>query len=549
MKTIVGASIGECVHVAGVINFLRLAAGEGYKTEFLGPAVEVDELLAAVEETDADIVAVSYRLTPENGRRLLSQLKDRVDQLDLGEKQFIFGGTEAVAREARELGLFDAVFGGSATIEDVLRFLKGVPADDQAKAYPQTLVERVRFKSPFPLIRHHYGEPSLKKTIAGCNMIAESGLVDVISIGPDQAAQESFFRDDIRKKLGGAGGVPVRSPDDFRALYQHSRCGNFPLMRCYSGTQDVFKWAEMLMDTINNAWCAVPLTWYNVMDKRGPRSLRESMTDAKRLMAWHGQRGIPVECNEAHHWSLRDAHDTIAVVMAFLGAYNAKRAGVQHYVAQYMFNTPPGTSASMDVAKMFAKKELIQDLVDEDFVVFTQVRAGLASFPTDLNQAKGQLGYATFLGMALEPDIVHVVGYCEADHAAGVDDVVESCALARRVIESCVHGYPNLHSDPVIRERKEELKSEAHELLTAIRALGEQMSKPDPWADVDTLVRAVELGLLDAPHLQNSPPARGRLATRLIDGACRAVDPSTGQPLSEKQRLASLDGLHIEDMN
>ncbi len=31
-------SMGDCVHVAGVLNFLRLAESLGYNTEFLGPA-------------------------------------------------------------------------------------------------------------------------------------------------------------------------------------------------------------------------------------------------------------------------------------------------------------------------------------------------------------------------------------------------------------------------------------------------------------------------------------------------------------------------------
>ena len=61
-------------------------------------------------------------------------------------------------------------------------------------------------------------------------------------------------------------------------------------------------------------------------------------------MRWYAERGIPVESNEAHHWSMREAHDTVAVVMAYLGAYNAKAMGVQTYVAQYMFGSPATTS-------------------------------------------------------------------------------------------------------------------------------------------------------------------------------------------------------------
>ena len=46
-KTVVAAALGECVHVAGVMNFLRLAEANGWRTVFLGPAVSVEELISA----------------------------------------------------------------------------------------------------------------------------------------------------------------------------------------------------------------------------------------------------------------------------------------------------------------------------------------------------------------------------------------------------------------------------------------------------------------------------------------------------------------------
>jgi hypothetical protein len=57
-----------------------------------------------------------------------------------------------------------------------------------------------------------------------------------------------------------------------------------------------------------------------------------------------------------------------------------------------------------------------------------------------------------------------------------------------------------------------------------------------------TLTRAVTTGLLDAPHLLNNPFARGRIVTRVdTRGACVAVDPATGSPICEEERIASLD--------
>jgi hypothetical protein len=94
-------------------------------------------------------------------------------------------------------------------------------------------------------------------------------------------------------------------------------------------------------------------------------------------------------------------------------------------------------------------------------------------------------------------------------------------------------------ADPVVQRRKEELVREAQVILEAIRAL----AGPDvaePFADPATLARAVTAGILDAPHLRNNPFARGRIVTRIDRrGACVAVDPATGQPLSEQERISS----------
>ena len=71
MKTIVAGAIGECVHVAGIINFLRLAEQAGWRTVFLGPAVSPNKIIEAARRENAELVGVSYRLTPHAGERLL----------------------------------------------------------------------------------------------------------------------------------------------------------------------------------------------------------------------------------------------------------------------------------------------------------------------------------------------------------------------------------------------------------------------------------------------------------------------------------------------
>ncbi|MBU7032094.1 MAG: cobalamin B12-binding domain-containing protein, partial [Theionarchaea archaeon] len=419
MTRIVAAAIGSCIHVAGTINFLNIASRLGYTTKFLGPAVPVEELIEAVREYDPDIVGVSYRLTPENVAPLLEELKELIEEHGLGSKCWIFGGTEAVVEVALESGIFTAVFSGQNTMEDVISFLKKEPIEREAQYFPETLMERVLLKRPFPILRHHFGLPSLDETIEGMHIIAEARVVDVISIAPDQNAQESFFRPEEMTAETGSGGVPVRSREDFCSLYAASQCGNYPLLRCYSGTRDLIEMSELLCETINNAWSATPLTWYSVLDMRSRRPLREAITENQRNMRWNARRGIPIEVNESHQWSLRNAHDTVAVVMAYLAAYNAKKMGVNYYVSQYMFNTPLGTSPMMDLAKMLAKIELIESLHDSTFSSLREVRvAGLLSYPVDSDYAKGQLASSVYLGMALNPDIVHPVSYSEATHAA-----------------------------------------------------------------------------------------------------------------------------------
>ncbi|MFO7173007.1 MAG: methionine synthase [Bacillota bacterium] len=552
-RLILGAAIGDCVHVAGVVNFLRLAEEVGFQTVMLGPAVPVADLIAAIGRYDPRVVAVGYRLTPGAARGVLAELKAALaarGELDpatgLGRRVWLFGGTGPTAAAAREAGFFHHVFESADGPREALACLRrlaggeGEEADRAAGIPPQTLVERILWKAPYPLLRHHYGRPTVAETVAGVVEIARSGVLDVISLGPDQNAQEHFFRpEEMDPAQDGAGGVPVRTREDLEQIYAHSRLGNYPLMRCYSGTRDRLKWAELLVETIRNAWLATPLFWYSQLDNRSRVPLRESIPEAQQVMAWHAERGIPVEMNESHHWSLRDAPDVVAVVAAYLAAYNARAAGVRDYVQQLMFNNPPGTSPAMDLAKMLAKLELVESLAGPDFRVWRETRGGLTSFPADLDVARGHLAATTFLQMQLRPHIVHVVAAVEAHHAATHEDVIENCKIADGAIRLALLGLPDLTRDPVVQERKRQLLEEARVLLAAVRRIAPP-GTPDPYTDPETLARAVEMGLLDAPHLRGNPAACGRIVTRMVDGACVAVDPATGRPLPEEERVARI---------
>lgn len=537
-RKILGASIGNCVHIAGVYHFLQLAEKEGYQCRFMGPAVKIEKLFEEIKRFRPDIIGISYRLTPENVVPLLKEVKERAKKLDYKPK-WSFGGTKPVADIAREFKIFDYVSDGYDEISDSIRFLRGEKQEESQEGYGANLIDRIKKNTPYPLLRHHFGLPSVESTERGIAKIAEAKILDVISLGPDQNAQQFFFnQSEMNNIYDGAGGVPVRTKNDFVRLKAASQTGNYPLMRCYSGTANVFQYAEMLKDVIDNAWAAIPIFWYNEMDGRGTRTIEESINEAQKLIKWHAENNIPVECNDPHHWSLRDAHDVMPVVAAYVAAYNAKKMGIKFYISQYMFNIPHGNSFSMDLARILAMVEMVESLKDENFVILRETRAGLPLFHADEAIAKGQLAASTFMQMILKPDIIHVVGFCEADHAANADEVIESCKIVKGVIRHTLEDEFSIGKDRRIIERKNYLIREAKTWLEYIH--GRYAYSSDPLIDSNILADIVKRGYLDAVHIVKGGKFKGNLHTKIIGGACEAIDENTGEILSESERLKRL---------
>ncbi len=103
------------------------------------------------------------------------QFAEAADELHAAGVRFAFGGTPPVAERARELGFFERIFDGSEPAEAVLAYLKGQAHEKTGQAdYPQSTVERIHWKAPFPLIRHHFGLPTMEATREGIAQIAEA---------------------------------------------------------------------------------------------------------------------------------------------------------------------------------------------------------------------------------------------------------------------------------------------------------------------------------------------------------------------------------------
>ncbi len=282
-------------------------------------------------------------------------------------------------------------------------------------------------KFHFLLYAAHYGLPSLDDTYRGIRKISKSKVLDIISIAPDQAAQEWFHHPEIiRKKPKGSGGVPIRKKEHLDKLYENSQIGNHPLLRIYSGTQDLVKNAELFYATLNNAWAAIPIFWYSQLDGRGPLPVQNAIEEHFVAIRWHAEKNIPVEVNDPHQWGLRSATDQMVVADAYLCAKIAKELGVTHYIEQLMFNTPAGNTFKMDLARVLAMIDIVSPLIDEKFTIYKETRTGLAYLANDPTVAKGQLAASTMIQLSVQPHIVHVVSFSEANHAANADDIIES---------------------------------------------------------------------------------------------------------------------------
>lgn len=538
-KVVLGLAIGNCVHVAGIIHFLQIAENEGYNTVFLGPAVPIVEMFDKIKKIKPDLVALSYRLTAENVYKLIKDIIDMAAIEECKNIRWCFGGTSPVAKVAMKFNFFDYVSDGLDDVDDSIAFLKNMDKTSNKNDYAHNIIDRINEKYPYPVLRHHFGLPSYKDTLDGIKTIAESKVLDVISIGPDQNTQQYFFEQKkMDKNLDGAGGVPLRTMEEFVALKEASQFGNKPLLRCYSGTANIFKFAELLKNTINNAWCAVPICWYNEIDKRGTRTIEVSIKEAFELIKWHGDRNIPVEINEPHHWALRDAHDVISVVTAYLSSYNAKKYGAKDYIAQYMFNTPNTLSFSMDLARVLAMIEISETIQDEGFKIYREVRAGLNFLSPDLDVAKGQLAATTFLAASVKPHIIHVVGFNEAENAATPKNIIESCKIVRGVIRNLVNDSIDITDNQIIQNRKSYLISQANYLLNFICDYYKKYD--DPLGNDFVISDCIKRGILDAPHILKNEKFKGILDTRVIDGKCVAYSKGLSREINEQERMEIL---------
>lgn len=558
----VGLTLGNDPHTVGIHKAGKIArsAGIGYQT--IPPATSDAGKLRILKEQDPRFIGLSYRLSPEIAlmelRKFLNQMTN-VGLIDRSGRRIGFAALPATLKAVQTSGLQDqfglVLIGSNTSFRDnilcVLDFLdvqsyekrkeildtllqesepEKIPELDQiasrvidtysyfeesplAKPSPQaikSLPRRIE-EAKIPVIRTHFGLPSasIQPTIEGIEKIALTGAVDEISLGSSDLSQRYFGDPKAFENQKNDGGVPYKTKEDLQRLYLATRRGNFPSIKPYAHVVSLKEFIDVCLEIgmLIGAHQAVPLFWFCELDGRGPLSVRDALQEHIEAIAYLALKNIPVEMNDPNQWSSRYVHDTLFVVDYALIAAVMFTAGVKDVILQCQFNKPAETGDFADLGKMSAAREIVERIRPHHHParVYLETRSGIEHFSTDLKTAKFQLARTTLLQMILSPSMIHLVSYCEANHAATAEDVIESSMLVRRAVRLFKENEPDLKKyldHPVVLQRKDHLLGEAQYVLTRIAALssdGAVLYKT--LSNPNVLYKALQNRIMTAPGI------------------------------------------------
>lgn len=546
MKTLLDA------HTMGINAASALLRDCGYNVIISPPKIEEaldkieskekqDLIIEWVKNNGISRIGVSYRLDPDRAIDIVGRLVHLLSEAGLYGSQNGFiksihfaGLLPACEKIEKEFGGKIRTFKGGESAEETL-LVMGIPASEIPKSivegcrydkellifgrkvinkaeyknleplvrveYPEfgTLRDRLtlrldhNFVGEFqPLIRAHSGpfsidytrEQCLTEYNEWCRELSKSGYLDVLSIGSSQLSQSNFGENWYGKANG--GGVPVNSEKEYRCIWESAKP---MLVRTYSGTKNVRNMAEIYEKSINNAWHALSLWWFDELDGRGPNSLYANLKEHIETMKYVANAGKPVETNVPHHFAFRGCDDATYVLSGYLAAKMAKKCGVKCFVLQNMLNTPRSTWGIQDIAKSRVMLELVKELEDNNFRVILQTRAGLDYFKPDLEEAKVQLAAVTAMMDDIDPnnmyspEIIHVVSYCEALFLATPDIINDSIKITRYALNEYRKNKKNGMTPDVqtedISQRMEFLKKEVKHIIEAMEGNIKDLYSPE----------------------------------------------------------------------
>lgn len=487
-------------------------------------------ILQWITENHISRLGISYRLDPDDAVGLVGRIVHLLKENGLYEREgsqiksiFFAGLTPACDVIEKEYNGRIRTFRGGEAAEESLQ-LMGVPLEEipmqikegckydrELLKFGEELVKKAEYKAEKPLerndykefgtrkdtielridnnfkgefqpvIRAHSGpysaemtrEECLKEYQEWCKTLAETGYLDILSIGTSQLSQSNFGENWGGKTNG--GGVPVNSEQDYYDIWNATRP---MLVRTYSGTKNIREMAKIYEKTINISWHALSLWWFNELDGRGPNTLYENLKEHIETIKYIATTGKPVETNVPHHFAFRGCDDITYIVSGYLAAKLAKKSGIKTFILQNMLNTPRSTWGIQDLAKSRTLIKLVKELQDDQFRVILQTRAGLDYFKPNIKEAKVQLAAVTALMDDIDPmnsfspEIIHVVSYSEALFLATPDILNDSIKITRKALSEYrklkkMGETPDVNTEEIMR-RTVELEQASRRIINAM---------------------------------------------------------------------------------
>jgi len=606
-KIFIASTLGNDPHTEGLHIAGKIAGLGGIKCKILPPSDNYEPLLSAIHFLRPEYIGLSYRLSPEKGLHELIKLltmfintglvkpKDQTKIAFAGLPQtisliraylnnlplrlsLIESYPEIIDRITQVVDFFNIINGRQQMIDtlkqeieppglDILNQIADevvfndnylteprleVPSDRAKKCFVTRIQEAKR-----PLIRTHFGIPSesIKPTVEGIKKIALAQVVDEISLGSSDLSQRYFGKNEMFLRKKNDGGVPYKDASDLAALSKATRFGNYPSIKPYAHVTDMVNFVDICLTTgmLIGAHQAVPLYWFNELDGRGPAVVYDSIIEHFEVVKKLAAHNLPVEMNDPNQWSSRGAHDPIIVADYGLISAVMTSLGVNHLVLQFQFNKPRETGDFGDLAKMTAGLSLAQKIckkINPQATILRQTRTGIEYLSPDLKKAKWQLARSTLLQMFLKPHIIHMVSYCEAEHAATAEDVIESSKIVRKAVKLFHENETDLLPQTenfIIQNRKRFLLNEAEYLLKYISTFNPNFSKNSAdryrlLADPITIFTSIEKKIMTAPGIV-LPQFKGDFTTRPTKyGFIDNVDDH-GNLITEETRLTKMHGL------
>lgn len=600
----VATSLANDPHTEGMHNASKIAAMGEVGSFILPPSLDYTAFYEAIDKHKPRFIGLSYRqnenvaihelfkvvnyfftsglIKPEDDVKIqfaglpktIKMLEDKVGELPL-KVILCKNSSKVLDRVTETVDFFEIVTNREQIIKQVYDELvpkgielfnqladEAVRGDDYKNEPPLPIpsieackdyVTRIR-EAEFPVLRSHFGipAPDIQPTVDGIRELANARVLDEVSLGSSDLSQRYFGHPEMFEKLKNDGGVPYKDFNDLVALYQASRYGNFPGVKPYCHVNDLVGFVNQCLDAgmLRGVHQAVPLYWFNELDGRGPATVRENVKEHFACVRELAKNGIPVEMNDPNQWSSRWAHDTIIVTSYALISAVMTMCGVQNMVLQMQFNKPKETGDYADLAKMSAGMEMAHRISmgrKNPAPIFRETRTGIESLSADMDLAKWQLARSTFLQMCMDPHIIHIVSYCEANYAARPADIIDSSRLIRRAVRIFRQNKEDIMKEvnvPLVKERRDWLINESTYLLEQIAKLHPQY-KPCPLeamapylGNEDVIASSIEQKLMTAPGIINAKYKGDFLTKPMKYGMINVVD-NYEQPriLSEKERI------------